>query len=317
MDPGEIIVKAKLADCDWNAPFCYFPSVSSPVRLEALVTWKDGTTIPGATIQVSPGVTGLVANPSTGLTDSTGRFSAQLTGASAYVPYYTPQVLAWIQGFSRQGFTRVAAISDDICDADSTKVYDAPTYVSQGTPGYISYGACGEVGKTCVDGSGFVDGTNGACGETVRSEAAQQTGYWYDKVLVIPQDLRFLGSIYTLDVALQSQQGIQGSGTVTLDGGNHDQDSIQFYFNSPGIGSPVTLSSYYEAWLWVYVPMTQIYDPDTLKCIGSTGGSSSASLSAVRTWTLGDVYAIDRATGEVSPVPHWVFSCSGKFTTPR
>jgi hypothetical protein len=49
----------------------------------------------------------------------------------------------------------------------------------------MANGACGDVGKACVDGSGFVDGSNGRFGEFAREEYARQTGFSYDTFLIV------------------------------------------------------------------------------------------------------------------------------------
>lgn len=188
-------VEAKIGNCDWNAKFCYFPSIQPTditVRVglieNGVKVWKDNVMV-----SILPSVKGQVATPSFGFTDANGEFHSTISGIQDAQPYIIAMASAYF-GVGQSKSVTVRGITTISCTGGS---YGADSSINYGTPeGVVSHTLTKDVAQkysycsvsTSAIGPPIVAGHSGwsIVGVSVDTE-------WWDTIQVIPYNLDHLG----------------------------------------------------------------------------------------------------------------------------
>ena len=199
-DPSEYVIQARLADCDWNARFCQFPSISAPVPLAVRVGKKiDSTIVWQANVQVQVDIVDKAeADPATGMTDSNGQFISTVTGVVRKSPYIIAIANALVDGESPQ--VVASAISSDICEGDR---HGTDSWTNVGTvQGNYEYQKNLDVDYKYLSGWVSSSATCPSLPDVYQPWQSQVNvtifGEWWDTIQIIPSDLALLGERLTL-----------------------------------------------------------------------------------------------------------------------
>ncbi len=351
--PAPYVMKGKLGDCEWDAPFCYFNSISAPLPLTVRLTWPDGRPIARQEVFVSVQAPRSIT-PAQGQTNDDGEFQAAITGVPAYRPYVIAYATADVG--SRRKNVEVRAITDDFCVdgvlSGQVKPFGTVVYPGrhEGAIG-VSATSCTEVGNACVTGSASVTDPCEAMSQMWTGGALYSDSHnWWDTVLVVPKDLSELGRTGALDLSFTNQRTMsavsvgygfamnqvdiyQPGVAVEEESGNYgpcnsigrtflyEQDNFGTYqptrcfigksrLGGVTIGAPVRLGASLSLILSV-----------NAYSVPTPGGGCDLSTASVST-SVSQGTAITGVTwfdnlGVSHPLDAWIFSCSGKFTTPR
>jgi len=350
--PREYEVHGKLGDCEWDAPFCYFNSISAPLPFKVRLTWKDdGTPIAGQEVFVSVNAPRAIS-PVVGPTNAEGIFEAAITGIPVTHPYVFANASSNFGGLWKQ--IQVRAITDDICSGEITPgrapfgTAWEPYVKSTGTVSYVTE-PCTEVGNVCLIASASASSLLVPYGQYSQRQL-DAWDQWWDTALVIPKDLTMLERREAvIDFSLENQE------SMTADYVKWGIAYVTAKIRPPGrgacVGSPNDCSSYLDeargysmpsrsSRFWVETSQFPGKDEFTVGRPVSFWGSLEAHLNVGATvdWTgtpestaSASLSVSQRATitgvrwMEVQPdsslvwrpLEAWIFSCSGKFTTPR
>ena len=226
--PREYEVHGKLGDCEWNAPFCYFNSISAPLPFKVRLTWKDDDTpITGAGVFVSVYAPRAVS-PVVGDTNAEGIFEAAITGVPVTQPYVIARATGDVGG--KRENIEVRAITDDICSGALTPTLNGPygtrsnSYLDgQGTVSVVTE-PCLDVGNACLTTSASVSDLCDPAGELPSGGRYALGGDWWDTALVIPKDLTMLERYQVvIDFSLENQASmtanyvLYGAGDIAVE----------------------------------------------------------------------------------------------------
>jgi hypothetical protein len=249
-DPGDFIVQARLGDCGWNAPYCEFPSPKSTVPVTVRAGFANGGSVdwqPGLNVVVYgyiPGETiSLEVSPSSGVTDGSGEFIADVTPIEA-IPYLAVYVYVFEEDGPHYDDIDVRAISREFCDGAVN---------AHGTP----YGSSKNI---YADRGRFIFEMSPKRFHAVASVTGYQyynwseyteyiwivSSYW-DTLLIIPTDLSLLGR--EADKAIVNLSGT-GYGQGSYMGTRVNADSLVVHYcglNNDNLSWPIASSNTWYA----------------------------------------------------------------------
>ena len=288
-------------------------------------------------------------------TNDQGQANWRISEITVDVPIIIAYVTGSAGGVS--GSTEARAITDDICDEPlymSNLSSSYGTSVTQNDSvcnvGY-SFSPCLDVGDICINGSiSAVDPCDAVPFDHPSRCVLGWFPLWWDTVLVIPRDLKMLLNGVYVDVALTNRASTQAESTnfgwadinvqisysadsfLEQDPSNYncgmtrfsylsEVDNLTTLYSSRCFYSKYRLSRYMFGkpfLLWSSAEASLVVNAVT----GAYGGGCSEVATAFvsadisQQSTIQEVLWFD-SQGNAHSSDAWVFSCSGKFTTPR